>query len=518
MRRTRQQRRPPRLDSQVSYDDELDEDPDLERLLIEEREAAFLERDLIGEAADRAGLHVWEPVQPAECTSCRGESRQYFSHVFALANALLSDADDAPGTRGNPVDGYNLEGAIHAAVQVMHQRPTPYFDAAGNAGSDLDLGLTHEALQFLAGVMRPDDPRSGWNWWHGMHRGSAHAHNILADAFNELPQSPIRSRSGQVFLLGAGFSYAVSKALPTMSGVLDRLKRVVRRERWPTAKHFGLYETKNVEAWLDSLVVAAPYRSETENAEALALFLRAAQWLANDLAAAEQQAFQTRFPQPLVDLLTHWQADCCTVITMNYDTIVEHCAVRHRQEIGIEAAENTVANAIRAVPLTPTSTYRGGAQAMSDSPIPAFRLPKLHGSIDWQFPGGTGRGLPIYAVDTLPVFDSKDALPQFVPYIIPPVFTKMAMFDHEIIQQNWQVAQQGLMRAEELVVMGYSLPPADTTVVHMLASHAPPQVTLLDPDPSLRQRYEDLSGAEVDWWHHNDPISAWTSNLPATTP
>ena len=502
--------------SLIDPDDPEYEEPDE---LLAEHEARHDSFGEVRAAMSDARRHVWERVEPSQCPECRGDPGRFLSHVFALAYDMRTGLHDLPGARGNEVDGYTLLGSIHAAIQVMHQQAAPHYDAAGNAGPERDLPLGAEAERKLGELMAHrasgDWSGDGWNWWNSQRRNAGDAATLLLEAFEDSYRpSPTRSRSGQVYLLGAGFSRACSEAMPTMPVVLETLQRVASQQRWALVDKFGLDGASDVEAWLDSLAAPMPYRSEVENAEATALFQRVAKWLAQHLASTEAQAFQTGFPDLLVDLIAHWQANRSTVITLNYDTIIERCVEKHSDAIGVEGGP-LAANKIRAVPLSPTTAYMGVARAGRRTRPDGFRLSKLHGSIDWQYPGGSGRGLPIYAVDTDGNDRSRQGLAQMVPYVIPPCFTKMPLFDHEIIRQNWLIARQGLERAKELIVMGYSLPPSDTAVVHMLKTNAPQNITVLDTSRCLRERYEKLNGATVRTPKSDDPIWKWTAK---TTP
>lgn len=296
-----------------------------------------------------------------------------------------------------------------------------------------------------------------------------------------------------------------------MSQLLASLQLTAVAEQWPTAGQFGLDRAVDLEAWLDSLAGAQPYRSDSENREAEGLFLRASEWIGRHLSEMQQEVLTAGIPQRLVNLISKWQEDKSTVITMNYDTLVERCVIEHCGQLGFPDYPARAVNAVRAVPL-PTTAADGVAGTTGDWALPeAFCLAKLHGSIDWQHPGRTGRGMPIYAVGIDISEGSLYEMPQMSPYIIPPCFTKGPMFEHEIIRENWHVARRGLERAEELVVMGYSLPPADTTVVQMLRDYAPSNITLLDLEPDLQNRYEHLLATAVDMPMYEDPIWAWTA-------
>lgn len=321
--------------------------------------------------------------------------------------------------------------------------------------------------------------------------------------------SPRQEREGQVFLLGAGFSYAVSDSMPTMRTLLDELKRTSDEEQWTAAISTGLPSAHDLESWLDSLAIPQPYRTDVENAEAAGLFRRVTAWLGDYLSDIQSRSFENGYPPWLITLLAHWQITQCTVITMNYDTIIERCVDTHHEEIGLSNAGALPASNIRATPMTPASAFRGVGRLDGGAPAQSFRLAKLHGSLDWMYPGGSGRGLPIYTLDTDRDTESQNTLPHLVPYIVPPSFAKVQLFEHEILRQNWHVARQGLQDSSELVVMGYSLPPADTAVVQMLRVFGPRKVTVLDTNPGIAPRYQETLPGEIESITTSDPIGDW---------
>ncbi|WP_419946334.1 hypothetical protein [Candidatus Poriferisodalis sp.] len=473
---------------------------------------------LMSDAAAEARRHVWDRVDPDACESCRDAPERFLSHVYELTEQMLSSSTDAWGSWGNPEDGYPLFEAIHAAVRVMHQLPRPLYDAPGNTGPQ-NTPLGGAAVDHLFTLMSQRASEEGfpdsWDWWISEQRTADESREWLVAGYESVPPSPCRQRSGEVFLLGAGFSRALSDAMPTMPALLSALRFTANDEDWPLARRFGLAEAVDFESWLDSLASPQPYRSDAENTEAAAMFQRVADWVGRYIAEVERESFQVGLPALVFDLLKLWQSNLATVITLNYDTIIERCVEARPDHIGLGGAGVLVANAIRAAPLTPTSEY-SGTMRIGDGTLPAaFRLAKLHGSIDWQFPGESGRGQPIYAIDTDHDDETKGRIAHLVPYIIPPCFAKVPLFDHEIIRENWHVARRGLERADKLVVMGYSLPPADTAVVQMLRTYAPKDITLLDINRDLKKHYENTLGASVTMPESETPIWDWTTTATA---
>ena len=234
-------------------------------------------------AAAEARRHGWERIEPSQCSDCQVRAERYLAHVYALAARTLSTADDEGHHRGNPQDGYPLFEAMHAAVRVMHQQPRQFYNAMGNAGPQ-GSPLGDEAAEHMLSLMQQPASSAGfsdsWDWWISETRTADESRGWLFAAYNSVPPSPRRQRSGDVYLLGAGFSCAVSRTMPTMSALLAALKQTAEDEDWPLTQQLGLFQADDLESWLDALAAPQPYRSDAENAEAAAVFLRVADWLA----------------------------------------------------------------------------------------------------------------------------------------------------------------------------------------------------------------------------------------------
>jgi hypothetical protein len=56
------------------------------------------------------------------------------------------------------------------------------------------------------------------------------------------------------------------------------------------------------------------------------------------------------------------------------------------------------------------------------------------------------------------------------PCIVPPASTKSPYYGNRTLHALWQQAAQALRDADEVVVMGFSLPPSDQLVSALLAS------------------------------------------------
>lgn len=134
-------------------------------------------------------------------------------------------------------------------------------------------------------------------------------------------------------MLGAGFSRAVSEHMPLMLD-LDRdvcaaLDARARENPGaaklpPTVEQFG----SDLEAWLSHLAVDQPWLPRAENLRNRAMFLEVSGLVWDVLTVAETHATKPEIPRWLAQLAGYWLRSESTVITFNYDLLVEYAYLR----------------------------------------------------------------------------------------------------------------------------------------------------------------------------------------------
>jgi hypothetical protein len=106
------------------------------------------------------------------------------------------------------------------------------------------------------------------------------------------------------------------------------------------------------------------------------------------------------------------------------------------------------------------------------------------------------------------------------PMIVPPAAVKSPYYSNKILQANWKFAAEKLAETEELVMMGFSLPPTDLLVSSLLATTRRDDIRLtpVNRDPEIVGRVStalqipvgqvsaDFADAAVA-----DPIQAWVN-------
>lgn len=360
--------------------------------------------------------------------------------------------------------------------------------------------------------------------------------------------------SGRVYLLGAGFSMAVSSGLPDESkmpdmrglsdAVVTRFKQeipgtphgnaidhsalaiseayvetVMRLQREGNVEAlealantvrdqlllflvsgFGTPLEKNFEQWLSFLIESPPWLSPAELAQNRATFLHIADAIATILTSRQESTItghNGNCPDWLLKLVDLWDRQTSTVITFNYDQLVELAWLTS----GSSSPSRTSSCDLYPAPLTPLGARTGNAPPVSAGPR-SFELLKLHGSIGWWYSGPDGPPGDIVYDQGLKgggwIPEGLDAIQQTpttlaadrVPMIVPPAAVKSPYYNNSILRALWKSAADALRNADEVILMGFSLPPTDMLVSSMLCTNVSLHCTItpVNPYPDIIER------------------------------
>ena len=160
-----------------------------------------------------------------------------------------------------------------------------------------------------------------------------------------------------------------------------------------------------------------------------------------------------------------WESD--TIITFNWDTMLDD--ILGRKEILNDrkrwTEHNQYANFIMNLSGWKETTYK---HMTVEPPEKEFDftngyLLKLHGSVDWFQCKNTecrayNKAFPI--LDFESIYYCSECRSRLIPIIIPPVLYKKYN-EYLIIQTLWNMANDEVSNADEIIIWGYSLPPTD---------------------------------------------------------
>lgn len=281
-----------------------------------------------------------------------------------------------------------------------------------------------------------------------------------------------------VFVLGAGFSRAISSCMPLTDELGAAVLEKLRGDLPPRLALDELPPGVNFEAWLSDLAGDQPYLSDSENAQNHAAFLMFSQGIADILGDRVDQVLRQSYPEWLLALVSAWHHSRATVITFNYDPLVECFVQTPTRILGHPGEYGQVWNGVSWTELSGglPAWAPGGAQ-LASTRVDTFRLLKLHGSLNWYWRAGDESGvsvarrpLPGHFGNPAPYTDEdrRREVPGRTPFVVPPAAAKSQYYANPITKEMWSQAYERLQTADRLFIVGYSLPATDTTFSNML--------------------------------------------------
>jgi hypothetical protein len=237
------------------------------------------------------------------------------------------------------------------------------------------------------------------------------------------------------------------------------------------------------EQWLSRLATDQPDYSAAQNAENFALFARASETIARVLDGAQRSSLLLPCPTWLTSLVDWFHRFESTVITFNYDNLIEYVV---KSEV-LEGSDGTKRRRVHPGDiigdLPPYPPRPGGF----DGPLAkTFQLLKLHGSLDWRWSPGDESGATLNRLELTGEWehpghpDMEEIARRFPgrqPFIIPPTAIKSPYYTNPITRELWNRAATNLDCTKVIVLIGYSMPITDLVFAAMLRENVHAEVT-----------------------------------------
>ena len=304
---------------------------------------------------------------------------------------------------------------------------------------------------------------------------------------------PPEADAGPFVLLGAGFSKAVNGLMPTLAELRPRVL-----DRLDVDPSELLSYGNDLEQWLSFLSVDQPWLTDVENLSNRVMFLRASTAVSECIREIEQEVVETPFPNWLSRLVASWCADSATVVTFNYDVLVER--VLASMGLVTEWAD------VYRVPLV--SRQLGASAGLTfgemNPPGSTLELLKLHGSTNWGYGGINAPSSEVMCLlqsgqrwsrmsKTNESPRSKGMFDDLQPMIVPPTGTKNAFYSNAGLRAQWRRAAASLSRASTVTVIGYSFPATDLATRQFFSASLPNvPVTVVDRSARTADTVEDM--------------------------
>lgn len=189
-------------------------------------------------------------------------------------------------------------------------------------------------------------------------------------------------------MFGAGFSRAISDVMPM---TLELGKELRREDSNPEelARIPDIATGADLERWLSRIAEPQPFLDDASNAIGQVDFIIATKTIQQVLVGRQMDVTQKEMPEWLGTLVRILHNNGSSVITFNYDTLLEQALCRvltHDLSEQYAAPVQPEFHGDRMPPL-PMRPWRGQFEPTYIQE-PSIRLVKLHGSVDaWWVPG-----------------------------------------------------------------------------------------------------------------------------------
>jgi hypothetical protein len=277
-------------------------------------------------------------------------------------------------------------------------------------------------------------------------------------------------------IVGAGFSRAISSHLPLTGDLCEVLRREDQDPRQLEALP-ALRDGQDLERWLSVLAEPQPYLDEAENAGNAQQFVYATRVIRQTIDAGQGQAMSRPIPTWLDRLIRFLHVEGHTVISFNYDTLLECATTSLMRSI---PGHGTVVPAFnrQRVREQPPVYFEPQGLTSGRQRVPTYTLLKLHGSLDTWWVRGDVTGETIgripptaWGAEPDPRLWDPDLQPAGKElFIVPPASAKSAYYANPVSRQLWQDAHAALEAADEICIFGYSFPLTDLTIGNMVSS------------------------------------------------
>lgn len=326
----------------------------------------------------------------------------------------------------------------------------------------------------------------------------------------------------KVFFLGAGFSKAVNGFYPLLKRTPNSLKSTSlglteivllsfekKYKNTPLAKHLAeLPESlnDNIEELLTYLNTDFPWKEECQKKQDEALYEALTIEIVNEINTIDKRkrssAPNSLFDDDLdndninpVEFIKYVNNNKYPVITLNYDTLFEELTLKHH--IVEQKDVNLNHGDLYQIPIVNLHNRLGSNFWDNRNHQTNFcsHLLKLHGSVNWLF---SKMSNTLYYEYNLPENETYLEM-DLIPYIIPPVLDKNSLYNHQLIKSLWQKAHEYLENAEEIYIIGFSLPQTDISVKFLFQAalkHSRAQVYIINPQKqeTLEASFSNLFG------------------------
>ena len=310
------------------------------------------------------------------------------------------------------------------------------------------------------------------------------------------------------FLLGAGFSKAICKTMPTMKELYEFLEPLISTADGFTRAAYD-YASGNVETLLSYYAIPSPHDDSAELLRKQRVTALLEIGIGGLLQERERAGAELGLNPRGSMLVSKWHEQRSHVLTTNYDTLVERIAAEQKYPTASGREDKLHYTDLYPIPVSSALSRDGGMVVGSNYPD-TFTLYKLHGSTTWYKSTSETNFDPIYGLSHEQFDNPRNQ--KFISdkrrFIVPPVYDKSSLLNHESIRNLWwQAKNNALRQADNLYIIGYSLPETDAAMHILLwegtrtdtpGKNGRKSLHVVDVDKTVGQRYAGKLGIYYD--------------------
>lgn len=313
-----------------------------------------------------------------------------------------------------------------------------------------------------------------------------------------------------VWILGAGFSRQINREMPLMSDLAESVRDLIS-ERFDNPLILA-----DVELALSELQSDAPWKSPADKHADMALYETVIERIRDKLQlpyGVMQDGKGNVIELPWQrdtslgrHLVNTWHINRNHVLTFNYDLLVEALAEfvqckNYRDNDDTQGVRFMFPRYLYPIPIPHVRTRNGGTWSGSTNET-TFSYYKLHGSLNYYTYPAPFQNTNMYHRHYGELEELAEGLRTF---IVPPTNDKHVYTEHPVLQAIWTKAVEELTNCDlgRIIMVGYSMPQTDLTVLSMLRSairsshkdgRVSPEILVVNPDPDAARHIKELLG------------------------
>jgi hypothetical protein len=318
----------------------------------------------------------------------------------------------------------------------------------------------------------------------------------------------------ELYFLGAGFSKEIYSSMPLLGDLSITVKNELRSE---IIRKVPKLENYDFETLISYVYNNHPWKQIHEKFDELGLYHKIIEIVRKELNEKENDFFSKLSIESLDPKMRkffqHLADERSTLITLNYDTLVENILLNYSENIGggiLKPFANAtgICTDLYRLPFLDLGYRWGGAMLRGDFlKKDGIHLIKLHGSTSWF---GTAdladSNLSIYYANDHYKTDFDNLRIQgLLPVIIPPTFDKGQFYSaNNILRSLWLQARNALENANSITIIGYSLPISDSYIRLLFQVATANSLTVKIVNPSSNEiKFTDSVKSYFSWIEPN---------------